>query len=855
MKLCYDCAHLINSDQTVCPYCGADTREGASPREAYHLTPGHMLKDYRYIVGRALGYGGFGVTYAAFDALLEKRVAIKEFLPGELATRLPGTVQVSVFPTEATETQYISGLQSFMDEAERLAKFNSVDSIVNICDCFVENGTAYLVMEMLDGQTLKSLLDERGRLPYDEAVDIIIPVLEALKQVHAQGIIHRDISPDNIFLTDDGRVKLLDFGASRYASAVSEKSLSIILKYGYAPKEQYTRKGEQGPWSDVYAVGATLYRMITGRTPDDALERASHDTLVPPSKLGAKLPANAETAILNALNVEAGCRTRTAEEFLEQLRSTVAVKRYTDVKGRKPWSLPKWVYWVLAGVVTAGAVFAALLLTGVIRFGRAGIDNITSGNVPVPNVIGMTEDEVHAAQPEWELRTVGSDVTDQVSVGCIMAQDPGFGRSVPPGTPIDVIVNRGVETAAGQIPYLRGETLEAAKSRLEGAEISLRYEYDRSVVSGRVKGTEPGAGAEFREGDRVELVISRGGLLEGVRFDYHGDTIELDISRGRVNIPFSLVPANIEDGMCEVVCSIDDESVARFSDGLFTPVGTGETHITVTAVMRDEFTGNIITVSDRKKVIVTRNAAATLSPDSPDAPVTFADPAFESAVRQACGFGAVVKNRDVWAVRQLKLNGKGLKNISDVSKFRNLIALELKNNFVTDLTPIGELTELNALFLDGNGITDISPLRSLTKLRALGLDGNSVSDISALAGLTELSDLDLERNSIGDISPLSGLNKLTFLAITENRVKDLEPLRALTGVKKLYVSSNDVEDLSPLEGMKELEELSATGGRISDVTPLYGLKKLKKVFISGNRLSEAQLLELRVMLPDCDIVG
>ncbi len=852
MKLCYDCAHVINTDQTVCPYCGADTRADPSPREAYHLTPGQMLKNYRYIVGRALGYGGFGVTYAGFDALLEKRVAIKEFLPGELATRLPGTVKVSVFPGEATETQFISGLQSFMDEAERLAKFNSVDSIVNIFDCFVENDTAYLVMELLDGQTLKSYLDERGRLPYNEALEIMIPVLDALRQVHSQGIIHRDISPDNIFLTNDGRVKVLDFGASRYASAISEKSLSVILKYGYAPKEQYTTRGDQGPWSDVYAAGATLYRMLTGRKPDDALERAAHDTLIPPSKLGVKLPKNAETAILNALNVEASCRTRSAEELLDQLRSTVTVVRYTDVKGKKPWSLPKWVYWLLAGVLSAGAAFAALLLTGVISFGTPAISRITSGNITVPNIIGMTEDEVHSAQPEWELRTVGSDVSEDVAVGCIMAQDPGFGDSVPPGTPIDIIVNRGVETAAGIMPYLRGESLEAARGRLAGANISVRYEYDRSVVSGRVKGSAPSAGAEFRDGDGVELIVSRGGLLEDVRFDYEGSTIELDIRSGRAEVPYTLIPANIEDGKCSVVCASENESVARFVDGIFTPTGVGETYITVTASMRDEFTGRMVTVSDRRRVVVTRAAAApTVSPDSPDAIVMFSDAAFERAVRQACGFGPVVRNRDLWQVKKLVLNDLGLTDISDVAKFRNLFLLELKNNRITDVSPIGELHELTTLMLNNNRITDISSLGTLGKLRALELRENDIADISPLAGLTELTALGLQKNRIGNIAPLAGLTKLESLILADNPItQGYEALSGLVNMKKLYLNSTGIEDLTPLAGMTGLEVLHATGNRISDISPIIPLPKLNEVELRSSGVDRRQYTEYRAMHPN-----
>ena len=735
-----------------------------------------------------------------------------------------------------------------MDEAERLAKFNSVDSIVNIFDCFIENDTAYLVMELLDGQTLKSYLDERGTLPYNEAVSIAVPVLEALKQVHSQGIIHRDISPDNIFLTDDGRVKVLDFGASRYASAISDKSLSIILKYGYAPKEQYTTRGDQGPWSDVYAVGATLYRMLTGKTPDDALERAERDTLIPPSKCGAKLPRNAETAILNALNVDPTRRTRTAEEFQKQLMSTVKVERFADVKGKKPWALPKWVYAVLAGVLGAGAIFAGLLLGGVIRFG-AGIDTITSGNVTVPLVVGMTEEDARLKYPLWEMRTVGNEMTAEVPVGCIMEQEPSYGDSVAPGTPIDIIVNSGIETPAGQMPYLRGVTLDEAKRRLEGAQLSVSYEYDR-----RIKGTYPEAGADYRDGDAVELVVSRGGLLEDVRFDYADSTIELDIRRGRVNVPYSLIPANIEDGKCQIVCGSENEAVATFRDGVFTPKGVGETYITVTVTMRDEFTGNTMTATDRRKVVVTSEAgAATVSPDSPDAIVQFADAAFERAVRRECGFTGVVRNRDVWEVTMLVLNDCGLSDISDAARFRNLKLLDVKNNNIRDISPIAGLTELETLKIAENDISDISALSGLKKLRILEMRKNSITSIEALRGLTALEALGMQYNSIADISPLANLTKLNSLILSDNPITSgTYALGNLTELETLYITKTGIKDISPLANMKKLVTLHALDNGIEDISPLFGIETLKEVTV-GNKANEQQKLIFIASHPDCRI--
>ncbi|MDR2931722.1 MAG: serine/threonine protein kinase, partial [Oscillospiraceae bacterium] len=311
MRICMGCMERIDDTADICPLCGY--KKGTPPREAYHLPPETILRG-RYIVGRVIGYGGFGVTYIGLDAQLERKIAIKEFLPSDFATRMPGDINVTVYANDAQE-QFEAGLKSFVDEAHRLARFNSKPGIVDIYDSFSENLTAYIVMQFLDGKTVKQIMQEEGAFPYERARDIILPVLKTLQDVHQENVIHRDIAPDNIFITKDGEVKLLDFGAARYATTFHSKSLSVILKPGYAPEEQYRSRGNQGAWTDVYATAATFYKMITGVTPEESMERAMKDTVQEPSRLGVAVPKNAETAIMNAMNVRIEDRTQSAEEF------------------------------------------------------------------------------------------------------------------------------------------------------------------------------------------------------------------------------------------------------------------------------------------------------------------------------------------------------------------------------------------------------------------------------------------------------------------------------------------------------------------------------------------------------------
>jgi serine/threonine protein kinase len=289
-----------------------------------YLPIGTELKE-RYIIEGILGHGGFGITYAAQDTLLNIKVAIKEYLPRQMSTRGEGQAVVSVFTGEAREN-YLHGLRKFLQEAQAVAKFSNHPNIVSCRDYFEANNTAYLVMDHLQGLTLKEYLQQQGgKIPFALALSIMTPVMDALGEIHAAGLLHRDISPDNIFLTVNNQVKVLDFGAARQFTGEQSKSLSVILKSGYAPEEQYRSSGKQGAWTDVYAAAATLYRTITGQTPPDALDRLAEDTLVAPSRLGVALAPGVEQGLLRALAVSASQRLQSMAELRQALQGASEV--------------------------------------------------------------------------------------------------------------------------------------------------------------------------------------------------------------------------------------------------------------------------------------------------------------------------------------------------------------------------------------------------------------------------------------------------------------------------------------------------------------------------------------------------
>ena len=311
--VCYGC-FKEKEPGTVCPFCGFNEKS----ERAYLAVPLGTILDGRYLVGKVLGVGGFGITYLGYDLTLDYKVAVKEYMPSGYATRAEDKYTLTV--TSSSQQQaYDEGLDKFLSEARTLAKFHNTRNIVSVQDFFKENNTAYFVMEYVDGESLKDFLDKNGgRISYAAAAKILIPIMKALSKVHEQGLIHRDISPDNISITSTGEPKLLDFGAARSAYG-ENKSVSVILKHGLAPIEQYSNHGNMGPWTDVYAMGATIYRSITGVLPPESIERIHADTIKTPSSMGIAIPQYAEMALMKALAVNPENRFAKIEQFIAAL--------------------------------------------------------------------------------------------------------------------------------------------------------------------------------------------------------------------------------------------------------------------------------------------------------------------------------------------------------------------------------------------------------------------------------------------------------------------------------------------------------------------------------------------------------
>lgn len=356
MKLCLGCMEQIEDSVTTCPHCGFN--ETTFQQESYYLTPGTIVGG-KYILGKVLKYGGYTVTYIGMDAEKNQKVLVKEYLPSEFSTRSAGEKEVTIYSGDALE-QFNQGLTTFLNEANRIQHLGNPQGIAKVYDCVAENDTGYVISEYVEGQTLQEMMDTKGKFSWKETKDFITQILTGLSQVHPLDIIHCDISPETIMLTSSGEVKLLDFGATRYVTTANSSSLAIILKQGFAPEEQYRSQGVRGPWTDVYALGAVMYYMITGNVPLESVDRALLDELKEPSKLGIEIPQNVENAMMNALNVYQKDRTPSAEVFLRELNSSEVKRIQVKQKRRETGKFPTWAKILVAGlsiVIVAGGAF------------------------------------------------------------------------------------------------------------------------------------------------------------------------------------------------------------------------------------------------------------------------------------------------------------------------------------------------------------------------------------------------------------------------------------------------------------------------------------------------------------------
>lgn len=322
MPLCFGC--FEENEQDVCPLCGYHNKTILS---SLLLPHGTILRG-QYSVGKVLGKsGGFGTTYLGYHQTLQIKVAIKEYLPRELVCRNSDGLTITVNHPQETEN-FRNGINQFLNEARLLVKFNH-PNIVRVIDFFEENGTAYLVMDYCQGVNLAEYMEQQGGILSEQAVmNFIMPILEGLQELHNRGVLHRDIKPQNIYVTHDGRPILLDFGSAKQTFGEQSRSLELMATPGFAAYEQYHIQGKQGPWTDIYSCTATIYYMLSKMVPADAIERMAQDTFFFPLELENNISPEMRNAIVKGMALLPENRVHSVQEFRQLLlNQTIKLQR------------------------------------------------------------------------------------------------------------------------------------------------------------------------------------------------------------------------------------------------------------------------------------------------------------------------------------------------------------------------------------------------------------------------------------------------------------------------------------------------------------------------------------------------
>ncbi len=348
-------------------------------KEVYHLPMGTYLKK-RYRIDGVLGQGGYGIVYKAVDTSLNRIVAIKECFPTAYLNRKENGIDVFVF-NERNRKIFNLIKYEFLGEARNITAFNSHPNIIHVFDYFEENGTAYFVMEYLDGYSLKEVLEifrKQGKtMTVDRAIEIEQSLLAALKTAHGVGILHRDVKPGNIMLLKDGSIKLFDFGSARFSDVNDEKTRTVVITPGYAPPEQYQHKSRQGPFTDIYAAGAVLYEMLTGKKPDESVNRKLKDMLIPPLKVNARVSENVSNACMRALALQPEIRFQSADQFIEALQKKKGKVRDAKEQLRNRKQKRNAVVFGL------GAVAAVLVILSVFNFSKGAVKRNLTAEVEI----------------------------------------------------------------------------------------------------------------------------------------------------------------------------------------------------------------------------------------------------------------------------------------------------------------------------------------------------------------------------------------------------------------------------------------------------------------------------------------
>lgn len=533
MHRCMGCMNEYDANLSVCPHC--NYAKNSNAKEPHCLTPETVL-DKRYIVGRVVNSDAFAIKYLAWDFAQECSVIIKEYFPKELSSRMPGQTELNSYDGEKAR-QFEAGLKAFVEEGSNLAEISEgLDGIAKVKSIFVENSTAYIVTENFDGVSFKEVL-EMGRLPWQDAISLMQPLMESLEVIHQHGLINYDVEPDNIVMTRDRKMKLLDFGGSRFATVGNNKNLDLITTDGFSALELYRDDADTTAACDVYSVAAILYYAITGVVPASAMDRNSSDKLKSPSQLGIEISQNAENALMNALNVNVAYRTTGCGEFLSQLYSSTPVRRVVERKkltDTGKLSKKAKIALCLVALIVAGAIAGIFALKISPKNEGSEIAAVVEDFIKEDFTLKQAKDWAKKINKEKgcniKIVDVGQmKISDKNKAGKIVDQDPKAKFEITvsdankeDGYEIRVKIGKYDKNADAnknkkvEMPDLIGKTPEEAKALLEKKGFIQdpvnegEAVYSETVPSGCICAQSVEAGSETTLGTGITYTLSKG---------------------------------------------------------------------------------------------------------------------------------------------------------------------------------------------------------------------------------------------------------------------------------------------------------------------------------------------------------
>lgn len=840
--------------QYPCPHCGGDDR--SLPLQSPALPPRTVL-DNRYVLGRTLGQGGFGITYQAYDLRMGNTVAVKEYFPSTLVGRdssVSSAVAVNAIKGTRAKEEYASGLRHFVFEARRQARLASSPGVVSVTDFFEANNTAYYTMEYVDGATLVRYL--KTTISIAEVISLLEPIADSLISIHEGGLIHRDISPDNIMCSRNGTRKLLDFGASHSFTEEESTSGNATLKHGFAPPEQYGTSSMQGPWTDVYAFAATVYWCLTGKIPQDSMDRSiGGDRLQPPSELGAVISPDAEAVLMRGMALPITARYQSMQSFWGKLKRAVNnAQSKNSPNGRE-------------------------------------YDDSNGKTTVVPSI----SDDVPSTMDDPEITKVPKKPMDRMRSSRRRSTFPISAQNLSFSSTAGKAVHTDSSKGSGVLPQL--EVPVRTKEPPEVAEIVRPYPVpSSSSQSKEMPKTKPAPTSSPLEKKRqpaIDAVLDPPAEKPAPVTEKPAPAGNAPAVPAKKSVTSTLNDKRLLSILALLLLilallvtaffwALTHPNTPALPDGSASMSGSSS-EATMVSIGGAEYPSDTTELH-----FIGSDSYSPLNPKGVEY-VTL-DYLSGSDWRTICSMPSL---------HRLSLVGLSLTELDGIQNLSELEVLDISGNGLTSLEYLTACKELNELYAADNRLDDCPTLPNLVHL---DLAGNQLTDAEFVSSLPRLKTLYLDRNQLTDITPMCSLSSLSTLDLTNNAIKTLKGLEVLPNLKLLYVEGNQLdnqalndfhdglpdcaldveikpvipptikigkktyatnltklslpssqlsdEDIKELYYMQDLKELELSGNNISDLTPISQITGLTKLIISHNKIEDISSLTALTQLTE-----